>query len=286
VILLMNPIRKISAGTITDTVKRLFIEANTELGKDILAAVRRARRKEKTDRAVTALKQIEENARIALEEKAALCQDTGLAVVFAEVGQDIRITGGDFSEAVQEGVRRAYRDGYFRKSLCDPLTRKNTGDNTPAVIHTEIVPGDRIHITVMPKGGGSENSSRLYMLLPTAGTEGIRKAVIESVENAGPNPCPPLIVGVGIGGNMDRAAILAKKALIRPLDGKQRDRRLAKLEREILADINRLGIGPQGYGGMTTALAVHVMMEPCHIASLPVAVNIQCHSARHKTAVI
>lgn len=282
----MNPIRKISSRTITDTVKRLFIEANTELGKDILSAVRRARRRETSERAAAALKQIEENARIALEEKAALCQDTGLAVVFAEVGQDVRIAGGDFSEAVQEGVRRAYGEGYFRKSLCDPLTRENTGDNTPAVLHTEIVPGDRIRITVMPKGGGSENAGSLHMLLPTAGAEGIREAVVESVGKAGPNPCPPVIVGVGIGGSMDRAAILAKKALLRPLGGKQRDRRLAKMEREMLADINRLGIGPQGYGGRTTALAVHVVMEPCHIASLPVAVNIQCHAARHKIAVI
>ena len=282
----MNPVRKITCRTITESVKRLFIEANTELGKDVLAVVRRARRGETSERARHALRQIEENADIAGKEKAALCQDTGLAVVFAEVGQDVRVAGGDFSEAVQEGVRRAYREGFFRKSLCDPLTRKNTGDNTPAVIHTEIVPGDRIRITAMPKGGGSENASSLHMLLPTAGIDGIRKAVIETVEKAGPNPCPPVIVGVGIGGTMDRSLLLAKKALLRPLNEKQRDRRLAKLERELLKDINQLGIGPQGYGGKTTALAVHVTMEPCHIASLPVAVNIQCHAARHKTAII
>ena len=266
--------------------KRLFIEANTELGKDVLSAFRRARRTEESERARHALKQIEENARIALKEKAALCQDTGLAVVFAEVGQDVHVVDGDFNEAIQEGVRRAYGEGFFRKSVCDPLTRKNTGDNTPAIIHTETVPGDRIRITVMPKGGGSENSSSLHMLLPTAGTEGIKKAVVGSVEKAGPNPCPPVIVGVGIGGSMDRASILAKKALLRPLGQKQRDTQLAKMEREILADINRLGIGPQGYGGKTTALAVHIVMEPCHIASLPVAVNIQCHAARIKTAII
>jgi fumarate hydratase subunit alpha len=282
----MNPVRKISCRTISETVKRLFIKANTELGEDVLSAVRRARRTETSERARSALMLIEENARIAFEENAAMCQDTGLAIVIAEVGQDVRVVGGDFSEAVQEGVRQAYGEGFFRKSVCDPLTRKNTGDNTPAVIHTEIVPGDRIRITAMPKGGGSENSSSLHMLLPTAGTEGIRKAVVESVEKAGPNPCPPVIVGVGIGGSMDRASLLAKKALLRPLGEKQREARLAKLEREILKDINRLGIGPQGYGGKTTALAVHVLMEPCHIASLPVAVNIQCHAARNKTAII
>jgi len=282
----MNPFREISCRTVSETVKRLFIEANTELGKDVLSAFRRARRTEESERARHALKQIEENARIALKEKAALCQDTGLAVVFAEVGQDVHVVDGDFNEAIQEGVRRAYGEGFFRKSVCDPLTRKNTGDNTPAIIHTETVPGDRIRITVMPKGGGSENSSSLHMLLPTAGTEGIKKAVVGSVEKAGPNPCPPVIVGVGIGGSMDRASILAKKALLRPLGQKQRDTQLAKMEREILADINRLGIGPQGYGGKTTALAVHIVMEPCHIASLPVAVNIQCHAARIKTAII
>jgi fumarate hydratase subunit alpha len=282
----MNPVRKIPCRTITETVKRLFTEANTELGKDVLSAVRRARRDETSERARHTLRQIEENAQIARKEKAALCQDTGLAVIFAEVGQDARVVDGDFSEAVQEGVRRAYGEGFFRKSICDPLTRKNTGDNTPAVIHTEIVPGDRIRITVMPKGGGSENSSSLHMLLPTAGIEGIRKAVVETVERAGPNPCPPVIVGVGIGGSMDRASTLAKKALLRPLGEKQQDRRLAKIERELLKDINKLGIGPQGYGGKTTALAVQVLMEPCHIASLPVAVNIQCHAARSKFAVI
>jgi fumarate hydratase subunit alpha len=282
----MNPFREISCRTVSETVKRLFIEANTELGKDVLSAVKRARRTEESERARHALKQIEENARIALKEKAALCQDTGLAVVFAEVGQDVHVVDGDFNEAIQEGVRRAYGEGFFRKSVCDPLTRKNTGDNTPAIIHMETVPGDRIRITVMPKGGGSENSSSLHMLLPTTGTEGIKKAVVGSVEKAGPNPCPPVIVGVGIGGSMDRASILAKKALLRPLGRRQRDARLAKMEREILADINRLGIGPQGYGGKTTALAVHIVMEPCHIASLPVAVNIQCHAARNKTAVI
>jgi fumarate hydratase subunit alpha len=282
----MNPFREISCKTVSETVKRLLIEANTELGKDVLSAVRRARRTEESEKARHALKQIEENARIALKEKAALCQDTGLAVVFAEVGQDVHVVDGDFNEAIQEGVRRAYGEGFFRKSVCDPLTRKNTGDNTPAVIHTETVPGDRIRITVMPKGGGSENSSSLHMLLPTAGTEGIKKAVVGSVEKAGPNPCPPVIVGVGIGGSMDRASILAKKALLRPLGRRQRDARLAKMEREILADINQLGIGPQGYGGKTTALAVHIVMEPCHIASLPVAVNIQCHAARNKTAII
>lgn len=256
------------------------------LGDDVLAAIKSARETEASEPARHALAEIAENARVAGERNMALCQDTGLAVVFAEVGQDVRITGGDFNEAVQEGVRQAYGKAFFRKSLCDPLSRKNTGDNTPAVIHVEIVAGDRIRITVMAKGGGSENASSVHMLLPTAGAEGIRNAVVESVEKAGPNPCPPTIIGIGIGGTIERAALLAKKSLLRRLGEENRDPRLADMEKDFLEALNRLGIGPQGYGGKTTSLAVHIAMEPCHIASLPVAVNIQCHSARHKTAVI
>ncbi len=282
----MNPIREVSCETVTETVRKLFIEANTVLGEDILEAVNRACAAEESYIARLALEQICENARIAREELVALCQDTGLAVVFAEVGQDVHIVGGSFGVSVQEGVRRAYSEGYFRKSLCDPLTRKNTGDNTPAVVHTEIVPGDRIRLQVMAKGGGSENMSSVHMLLPTAGVEGIENAVLESVQKAGPNPCPPFVLGVGIGGTVERAALLSKKALLRPLGEKSGDDRLAKMEEDILDEVNRLGFGPQGYGGKTTALAVSIEMEPCHIASLPVAVSIQCHASRHKEAVI
>jgi len=282
----MNPLRKVSCKTITETVKRLFIEANTELGEDVLAAIDRACKVESSELARHAFEQISQNAAIGWEQSVALCQDTGLAVVFAEVGQDVHITGGSFREAVQEGVRLAYGEGYFRKSLCDPLSRKNTGDNTPAVLHIEIVNGDRIRIRVMAKGGGSENMSGVHMLLPTAGVEGIRRVVVESVEKAGSNPCPPVIIGIGIGGTIERAALIAKEALLRPLGGESGDLRLAEMEKEILEEVNRLGIGPQGYGGKTTALAVHIEMEPCHISSLPVAVNIQCHAARHKEATI
>ncbi len=282
----MSPIREVSSSTITETVQRLLTEANRFLGEDVLAAVERACRSEESEQGRRALREIAENARIAREELMALCQDTGLAIVFAEIGQDVHVTGRSFEEAVQEGVRKAYGEGFFRKSLCDPLSRKNTGDNTPAVVHTSIVPGNRVRIRVMAKGGGSENMSTLHMLLPTAGAEGLRKAVVESVEKAGPNPCPPVIVGVGIGGTIERACLLAKRALLRPLGERSGEERLAKLERDLLGEVNRLGIGPHGYGGRTTALAVHVEMEPCHIASLPVAVNIQCHAARHKEAVI
>ena len=214
---MMKPFRDVSCKTITETVKRLFIEANTELGEDVLNAIERACGIEESEPALHALAQISENARIAREQMAPLCQDTGLAVVFAEVGQDVHIVDGDFHEAVQEGVRRAYGEGFFRKSLCDPLSRKNTGDNTPAVIHTEIVTGDRIRLMVMPKGGGSENMSSLSMLIPSAGIEEIKRHVIARVKNAGPNPCPPVIIGVGIGGTMEKAVILAKKALLRPV---------------------------------------------------------------------
>jgi len=283
----MSSLRKISCGTIRDTVERLFLEASTDLGKDVLGAIRKAASAEKTDLGRFALERIIKNARVAREECLPLCQDTGMAVVFLEIGQDVHVTGGNLHDAVQEGVRRAYRKGHLRKSICDPLSRLNTGDNTPAVIHTEVIPGNRIRIMVMPKGGGSENMSSVSMLLPAAGIEGIRKLIVNRVSEAGPNPCPPTIVGVGIGGTIEQAALLAKKALLRPLGrSNRRDRRLAKLEAETLKEINNLGIGPQGYGGNTTSLAVHMEMMPCHIASLPVAINIQCHAARHKEAVI
>jgi len=283
----MSSLRKVSCRTIRDTVEKLFLSASTDLGKDVFGALKKAASAEKSGLGRFALDRIVENARVARKEGLPICQDTGMAVLFLEVGQNVVVTGGNLRDAVQEGVRRAYRKGRLRKSICDPISRANTGDNTPAVIHTEIVPGSRIRIAAMPKGGGSENMSSVTMLLPAAGVEGIRKLIVDKVREAGPNPCPPTIVGVGIGGTMEQAAILAKKALLRPLGEKnRRDRRLAKLEIETLREINRLGIGPQGYGGRTTSLAVHVEMMPCHIASLPVAVNIQCHAARHKEAVI
>ncbi len=283
----METIREIPCGMITDTVRDLFIEASTDLGKDVLAAIDTAFQGEDTPLGKDALGKIIENAHIAKSEKLPLCQDTGLAVLFVEIGQDVHVIGGDFTESIQEGVRRAYRDGFLRKSVCDPITRANTGDNTPAVIHAEIVPGDAIRIIALPKGGGSENMSSSNMLLPSTGLEGIREHIVELVKKAGPNPCPPTIVGVGIGGSIEKSGLLAKKALARPVgEPNGSDPRLSQLERDTLQDINALGIGPQGYGGRITALAVHVEMIPCHIASLPVTVNIQCHVARHREATI
>jgi fumarate hydratase subunit alpha len=283
----MGPSREIDSKLITETVKGLFLDANTCLGADVLAALQTSLAREESPLGRQVLARMLENAAIAREESAPICQDTGLAVVFVELGQDVHVALGLLNDAIEEGVRQAYDEGYFRKSVCDPLTRANTGDNTPAVIHVEIVAGDRIRLSVMPKGGGSENMSSVAMLLPTAGREGIRRHVVESVLKAGPNPCPPVIVGVGIGGSMEESLILAKKALLRPLGQKNgRDERLNELERDILADVNRMGGGPQGFGGTVSALAVHLEMKPCHIASLPVAVNIQCHVARHREAII
>ena len=283
----MNPVRNIEAPRITAKVREMFLRANTCLGGDVEDALRRARDGEETELGRQVLERILENAAIARKERLPICQDTGLSVVFVELGQDVRVVGGALREAVEEGVRQAYREGYFRKSVCDPLSRANTGDNTPAVIHLDVVPGDAIRLTAMPKGGGSENMSTVTMLLPAAGRDGIRDHVVETVLRAGPNPCPPVIVGVGIGGAMEEAVLLAKKSLLRPLGEKnRRDGRLALLEAEILAEINRRGGGPQGFGGNASALAVHVEMKPCHIACLPVAVNVQCHAARHREAEI
>ena len=283
----MNSVREIACPIITAAVRRLFVEANTELEPDVKDSLQRARASETSGLGRYVLDRILENAEIAAQDRMPLCQDTGLAIVFAEIGQDVHVTGGDFQDAVQEGVRQAYGEGFLRKSICDPFTRMNTGDNTPAVVHTEIVRGRQIRITAMPKGGGSENMSGVAMLVPAAGWEGVKEFIIGRVAAAGPNPCPPTVIGVGIGGDIEMAAILAKKALLRPLGEKnRRDPRLAGLEEELLAEINRLGIGPQGYGGRTTALAVHAEMMPCHIASLPVAVNIQCHVVRHREAII
>jgi len=278
--------REIDVKLITEKVRNLCMEANTDLGEDMLQAFDRAMEKEESSMGLEMLKELKENARIAKEEKVPICQDTGFAVVFVELGQDVHLIGGDLAEAINEGVRQGYRDGYLRKSLCHPFTRANTGDNTPAIIHTEIVPGEKVKIIVAPKGGGSENMSRVVMLTPSDGIEGIKRFVIQRVKESGSNPCPPTIVGIGIGGTFEQAALLAKKTLLRPLGSKNHDPELEKLESEILAEINKLGIGPQGLGGRTTSLAVHILMMPCHIASFPLAVNIQCHAQRHKEAII
>jgi len=283
----MTKVREISCLLVTEAVKRLFIEANTSLGEDVVKALYRARETEISDLGRYALDQILENAAVANKWKGPLCQDTGFSVVFLEVGQDVHVVDGDLYEAVREGIRLAYEEGYFRKSVCDPLSRTNTKNNLPGVIYTDIVPGDRLKVVAMPKGGGSENMGGTAMLVPAAGYEGIKRYVVDRVEAAGSNPCPPVIVGVGIGGTMEQSALLAKKALLRPVgEPNDRDERLSRLEREILEEINNLGIGPQGYGGVVTALAVHVEMMPCHIASLPVSVNIQCHVARHREVLL
>ena len=278
--------REISVNLITEKVRDLCIEANTDLGEDVLHALDREMGREESPLGVEILKELKENARIAKEEKVAICQDTGFAVIFLELGQDVHLSGGDLKEAIYEGVRQGYRDGYLRKSICHPFTRANTGDNTPAIIHTEVVPGEKVKITVAPKGGGSENMSRVVMLTPSDGIEGIKRFVVQRIRESGSNPCPPTIVGVGIGGTFEQAALLAKKSLLRPLGSRNQDPELDRLESAILTEINQLGIGPQGLGGRTTSLAVHISMMPCHIASLPLAVNIQCHAQRHKEVVI
>ncbi|MBW1991065.1 MAG: fumarate hydratase [Deltaproteobacteria bacterium] len=278
--------RQIDATAITEAVKELAMAANYQLGEDVIAALRRGAEEEESPAGREIFRQLLENARIASKERYPLCQDCGLTVVFAELGQEVHIVGGDFTEAIQEGVRQGYAQGYLRKSLCHPLTRQNTGDNTPAVVHTEIVPGDRLKLTVVPKGGGSENMSRVFMLKPAQGWPGIKEAVVTTVREAGPNPCPPVIVGVGIGGTLEQAALLAKKALLRELGRPNPDPQLAGLEAELLQAVNDLGIGPQGLGGRFTALEVHLLIQPCHIASLPVGVNLQCHAARHKETVL
>jgi fumarate hydratase subunit alpha len=281
-------VREIRSKMITGEVARLCIEACYYLGEDVLAALKKARASEPSPVGQAVLDQILQNAEIASQGELPLCQDTGQTVVFLELGQEVHIGGGSLYDAIQEGVRKGYQEGYLRKSVADkPFSaRINTKDNTPAVIHTEIVPGDKVKITVVPKGGGSENMSFFRTFLPAAGRQGITDWVVECVDKAGANPCPPIIVGVGIGGTIDQTTLIAKKALLRPVGQPNSDPEVAEMEAEILQRVNKLGIGPQGLGGQTTALAVHVETFPCHIASLPVAVNIQCHSARHKAAVI
>lgn len=280
--------REIEANAITQKVAELCQQVNFVLGEDVLSALRQARQTEESPLGRQVFDQILENARIAQQEHVPLCQDCGTAVVFLEVGQDIHITGGNLYAAVEEGVRRGYAQGYLRKSMVSrPFSaRINTRDNTPPVIHTEIVPGDHLKIAVMPKGGGAENMSRLAMLKPGEGKEGVVNLAVKTVAEAGGNPCPPLVVGLGIGATAEKAMLMAKKALLRPLGEPNPDPEIAGLEKEILGRINDLGIGPMGFGGRTTALAVHAEVAPAHIASLPVAVNLQCHSARHKEAVL
>ena len=276
--------RNIDAKLIEDTVARLCIEANLRLPDDIVSAIECAEIEEPWDGAKRILSLLGDNVRIAEEKTLPMCQDTGMACVFLELGQDVHIDG-DLEEAVNNGVRRGYGDGYLRKSVvCDPLRRINTGDNTPALLSVKLVPGESLRITVMPKGFGSENMSALKMLKPADGVEGVKRFVLETVEKAGANPCPPIIVGVGIGGSFDKAAYLAKHALLRPLDKPNRDEYYAALEKELLDKINALGIGPQGFGGKTTALAVLIESMPTHVAGLPVAVNISCHATRRKSA--
>jgi len=280
--------REIKAKDITDTVARLSKEANYYLGEDVVAALKKAREQEESQAGRQILDQLLENAQIAAKEQMPLCQDCGLAVVFVEMGQDAHITGGELVPAITEGVRKGYAEGYLRKSAVkQPFSaRVNTKDNTPAIIHTEIVPGDKLKITIAPKGGGSENMSRFTVLKPAQGRQGVVDFVVNAVDEAGSNPCPPTIVGVGIGGTAEKAMIMAKKALLREVGKPSPDPEVAELEKELLQRINSTGVGPGGVGGRITSLAVHVETFPAHIASLPVAVNIQCHSARHKEAVL
>jgi fumarate hydratase subunit alpha len=280
--------REIQCHQITETVARLCQEANFFLGQDVLNSLSKARAEEVSPVGRAILDRILENAGIAAEERMPLCQDCGTAVVFLEIGQEVHISSGDLYAAVEEGVRRGYEEGYLRKSIVrQPFSaRINTRDNTPAVIHSEITPGDRLKIIVAPKGGGSENTCQFTMLTPAQGRQGVIDFVVKTIDEAGSNPCPPLIIGVGIGGTAEKAMLLAKKALLRPVGEAHPDPEVAELERELLLRINALGIGPQGLGGRITALAVHAEVFPCHIASLPVAVNLQCHSARYKEATL
>ena len=280
--------REIEANFVTQAVAQLCQQANFVLGDDVLSALKKAQQTEESPLGREVLSQLLENARIAKEEHLPLCQDCGTAVVFLEIGQETHITGGNLYAAIEEGVHQGYSQGYLRKSIVKkPFSaRINTRDNTPPIIHTEIVPGDKIKVIVMPKGSGAENMSRLAMLKPASGKQGIIDLVVRTVDEAGGNPCPPLIVGLGIGATSEKAMLLAKKALLRPVAQPSPDPEIAELEKECLAHINALGIGPMGFGGRTTALAVHALVMPTHIASLPVAINLQCHSSRHKEAIL
>lgn len=280
--------RTVKVNTITEAVAELCIKANYELPKDVTEKIKEAKTREKSELGKYCFLQIMHNLRIAKMKKVPICQDTGMVVVFVEIGQNVHITGGRLTDAINKGIRLGYKRGYLRKSIVDDpiFARKNTGDNTPAVIHTSITSGSKIKITVVPKGFGSENMSRLTVLKPTDGAEGVKKFVVDTVKQAGSNPCPPSIVGVGIGGTIEKAAMLAKEALIRPLNVHNPDAKIARLERQILLEINKLGIGPQGFGGSITALSVNIETYPTHIAGLPVAVNIGCYVSRHASVML
>ena len=274
--------RTIQATQIIDTVAKMCIDSNRYLPTDVRKRFAHCAATEESPAAQEVFRQLTENYELAEQTGLPLCQDTGLAVFFVDVGEDLRVEGMNIREAINEGVRKGYAEGFLRKSACDPFTRANTKDNTPAIVHFDIVPGDKLKIAFMAKGGGSENMSRVTMLAPAQGWAGIKKFVIERVAEAGPNPCPPTVVGIGVGGTFDYAPILAKKALLRKLDDVNPDPKLAAMEEELLEALNKLGIGPMGLGGKTTCLGVKIAMSPCHIASLPLAVNIQCHSSRHQ----
>ena len=279
--------RSIHVDEISRNIKEMCIEANYYLSDDMKNALYKAADQEENPLGCQILNQLKENLAIAGEEQIPICQDTGMAVVFAEVGQDVHIEGGSLADAINKGVHDGYVEGYLRKSVVkDPIRRGNTGDNTPAMLYTEIVPGEQVKVTVGPKGFGSENMSAIRMFKPSAGLQGIKDFIIETVETAGPNPCPPMVIGVGIGGTFDKAALLAKKALMRPLDSSNPDPYYADLEKEMLEKINQLGIGPQGFGGKTTAIGLNIETLPTHIAGMPCAININCHVTRHKTEVI
>ena len=279
--------REIDIKQIVETVSKLCIDASFNLPEDVLRALNEAVSREESPLGVKVLKQLIENTELAAKKKMPICQDTGYTVVFLELGQDVRVTGGDLYDAINEGVKQGSKEAYLRYSIVsDPLKRENTGDNTPAVIHTDIVPGDRLKIIVAPKGAGSENMSGVCMLKPGDGIEGIKDFVLERVRKAGANPCPPVIVGIGIGGTFEKATLLSKKALLRSIGEYNNEKTYGDLEKELLTEINNLGIGPEGLGGRITALAVHIEEWPCHIASLPVAVNFQCYASRHKEVIL
>lgn len=279
--------RTIEVSLVTDTIKEMCIEANHFLSEDMKNALDKAKNTEKSPLGCQILEQLEENLKIAGEDMIPICQDTGMAVLFVEIGQDVHFEGGNLEDAINEGVRRGYVDGYLRKSVVkDPIYRDNTKDNTPAVIHYEMVPGDKVKLTMAPKGFGSENMSKVYMLKPADGIEGVKNAILTAVKEAGPNACPPMVLGVGIGGTFEKCALLAKKALTRPIDQRSEIPYVKELEEEMLEKINKSGIGPGGLGGTTTALAVNINTYPTHIAGLPVAINICCHVNRHSVRVL
>lgn len=280
--------REINVSEITKVVEKLCIESNYYLPQDVKKALEDALDNEESPLAKEILQDIIKNQEIARTNDVPICQDTGLAVIFLELGQDVNLVGGDLNEAIDEGVRRGYKNGYLRKSAVDDpfMVRKNTGDNTPAIIHIKIIPGEKVKLILAPKGGGSENMSALAMLKPSDGVKGIKKFVVDTVDKAGSNPCPPIIVGIGIGGTIEKTTLIAKQALLRKVGEHNPNPEVAKIESELLEEINKLGIGPQGFGGRTTALAVNIETFPAHIASMPVAINIQCHVARHQEAII